>query len=229
MLKKQKLGIAIPLVDDKVHTVFLDTFVAMKKPDFVYLRPQFHSMDIALIRNQLIRQALDSKCTHILMLDSDQAYHDPDMIFKLLKHDLPVVSCIVHRRYPPFDMITLRGEPGKYLMVPDEEIIKARENYPHLIEIDATGCGCLLYKAEVFENIPQPWFEFTKTEDGDVVGEDIGFCNKLKQAGYNIHCDTSIKIGHMSNLEVSWGTYQLYSHLKKLQREEDIRDGLIKE
>ncbi|MFA7287321.1 MAG: hypothetical protein WC055_00430 [Melioribacteraceae bacterium] len=216
-----RLGIGLPLVDDKVHTAFLDSFVMMKKPNFVYIRPTFPSMQIDVIRNQLVKQALESGCTHLLMLDTDQVYHDPDMISKMLEHDKDVVSAIVHRRYPGFDPITLRGEPGKYLMVPDEEILAARELDNHLIEIDATGGGCLLYKTEVFLKIPPAWFEFSRTEGGDVIGEDVNFCYKLKQNGYKIYCDTSIDIGHLSNLEINWATYRLYGHLKKLQKEDE--------
>jgi len=215
-----KLGIALPLVSTKVHSGFLDTFILLKKPDFVYLRPQFPSMEIDIIRNQLVKQALEAGCTHLLMMDTDQTYSDRDMILKMLAHKKKVISAIVHRRYPPFDCITLRGEPGKYTQVSDEEILAARDSDNHLVEIDATGCGCLLYNTEVFQEIKPPWYEFSKTESGDVVGEDIGFCHKLKDAGYNIYCDVSIDIGHLAQLEINWGTYALYKHLKKLQAAE---------
>lgn len=215
-----RLGIALPLVDQKVHTAFLDSFVLMRKPCFTYIRPAFPSMQIDVIRNQLVKQALESGCTHMLMMDTDQVYNDPDMINKLLAHDKDVVSVMVQRRYPPFDGITLRGEPGKYLSVSDEEIIEAKKSDNHLIEIDATGGGCLLYKTEVFLKIPPAWFEFSKTEGGEVIGEDINFCWKLKQNGYKIYCDTSIDVGHLSTLEINWNTHRLYNHMKKLQNED---------
>ncbi len=213
-----KLAIGVPLVDKTVPAAFLDSFVIMQKPNFVYLRPQYSGMNIAEIRNQLVERALDNGCTHLLMMDSDQVYA-PDTIIKLLAHDKTVVSAIVHRRYPGFDPILYRGIPGRYIHISDEEILDSKEE-KNLIEIDATGCGCVLYNTEVFLKIDPPWFEFGRDEQGSIIGEDIGFCYKLKQNGYRIFCDPTIDIGHLSTLEINWGTYALYKHLKKLEKME---------
>lgn len=210
-----KLGIGLPLTDKDVPTQFLDSFVLMEKPAYVYMRPQFPSYTVADIRNQLVQQALESGCTHVLMMDTDQVYPS-NTISKLLSYDKDVVSAIVHRRYPPFDAILYRGEPGRYIHVSDEDILEAK-NDNELIEIDATGCGCVLYKTEVFLKIDPPWFEFGRDFMNNVVGEDIGFCHKLRTNGYKIYCDPTINIGHLSLLEVNWDTYTLYKHLKKIQ------------
>ena len=211
-----KLAIAIPLIDKTVPAAFLDSFVVMQKPSFIYLRPQYNGFNIADIRNQLVERALENGCTHILMMDSDQVY-PYDTIMKLLSHDKPVVSAIVHRRYPGFDPILYRGVPGRYIHVSDEEILDCKDK-KQLVEIDATGCGCVLYNTEVFLKVDAPWFQFTRDEKNNVVGEDIGFCYKLRKTGYNIFCDPTIDIGHMSTLEINWGTYALYKHVNKLQK-----------
>lgn len=46
---------------------------------------------------------------------------------------------------------------------------------------------------------PWPWFQeqITGTNWGDVVSEDLTFCLRAAQAGFPIHVDTSIEIGHM--------------------------------
>lgn len=204
-----KLGIGIPLTDEKVHSVFLDSFVRMEKQDYVYLRPQFHGMTIEAVRNSIVQQSLDSGCTHLIMLDTDQSFQ-ANTITKLLKHDLPVVGGLVHRRYPPFDPLLYRGLPGKYLPVPDEEILDNE-----LVEVDATGTGCIMYQTSVFLKTEMPWFEFTVGEDGKPIGEDIGFCIKLKKAGYRIFVDTTLGIGHIGSLSVDWSTYKLYQNLMK--------------
>lgn len=209
MNNKIKLGIAIPLTDDKCYSSFFDSFVLLDKPPFTYIRPMGYA-PIDKVRNDLVRQALECKCTHLLMMDSDQVYPS-DTITKLLTHDLDVVSAKVHRRYPPFDGLLYRGTIGEYEFVPDEEIVNNK-----LIEIDATGCGCIMYKTEVFKNIPEPWFEFSKNQHGKDVGEDIGFCHKLREAGYKIFTDTTIDISHLSLLSVNWGTYKLYKKLKEI-------------
>lgn len=206
-----KLGIGIPLTDDKVHSVFLDSYVRMEKPAHVYLRPQFAGMTIEAVRNSIVEQALQSGCTHLIMMDTDQIM-PPDTITKLLSHDLPICGAKVHRRYPGFDPLMYRGEPGKYELVPDEEIEAGG-----LVEVSATGTGCIMYKTEVFLKVDAPWFEFSIGKDGKPVGEDIGFCIKLKEAGYRIFVDTSIHVGHVGSLSVDWNTYKLFKKLEQLK------------
>lgn len=208
-----KLGICLPLTSDRVHSTFLDSWVLLEKPEFVYIRPDFPG-PIDKIRNNLVDQALRSGCTHILMMDTDQTY-PKDTITKLITHDLDVVGAKVHRRYIPFDPLLLRKDPivGKFYGVSDDEIEKGG-----LVEVDATGTGCILYKAEVFEKIENPWFEFSYNKEGKIVGEDIGFCNKLKEKEYRIFVDCSIDVGHSTNLIVNYDTYKLYKMLESFQQ-----------
>ena len=161
------------------------------------------------VRNGLVQQALMFGCTHILFMDTDQVYTDVDMIQKMMAHKLSVVGAKVHRRYPPFDPLLLRGNPGTLESVPDSEIEEEG-----LVKVGATGCGCVLYDMDVFINIDPPWFELTVGEFGQPIGEDVGFCEKLKKAGYDIFVDCSIDIKHLSLLAVDWGTYKLYKKLK---------------
>lgn len=206
-----RLGIGVPLTSDRVHSCFLDSYVKMQKPEYVYLRPQYPGMTIEAVRNSIVEQALQSGCTHLIMMDTDQIM-PPDTITKLLSHDLPICGAKVHRRYPAFDHLMYRGEPGKYYLVPDEEIEAGG-----LVEVSATGTGCIMYKTEVFLKIDPPWFEFSVGKDGKPIGEDIGFCIKLKEAGYKIFVDTSIDIGHVGSLNVDWNTYKLFKKLEQLK------------
>lgn len=215
-ISNQKLAICLPLTDSKVHTQFFDSFLLMDKPAFVYLRPSFHG-PIDAVRNDLVAQALQMNVTHLLFMDTDQTYPS-DTISKLLSHDVDVCGCLISRRYPPFDPIVMRmdKEVNKLYRIDDEEI--EREE---LTQVDATGTGCVLFKAEVFKKIPKPWFEFKVNDAGEPVGEDINFCYKLGDAGYKIYVDTSIKVGHLSTLEVSYETYKLYKFMKKMEAKEN--------
>jgi len=86
-----------------------------------------------------------------------------------------------------------------------------------LIEVDATGTGCLMFDTRIFRELQPPWFKFTLTADGRPIGEDFGFCSRLREEGYKIFVDTSVKCGHLSTLEITDGTYQLYRALKNAQ------------
>lgn len=215
-----RLAIAEPLTDNTVYSHFHFSSVRVITNYMVHLFENNQSVhvdflapkypgQIDAIRNGLVQQAQHFGCTHILFMDTDQVYHDFDMIQRMLAHDKLVVGAKVHRRYPPFDPLLLRGDSGSLYSVPDEEILEGG-----LVEVGATGCGCILYNMDVFIDLEPPWFELTVGEFGQPIGEDVCFCEKLKKAGHKIYVDCSIDIKHLSLLAVDWGTYQLFKKLK---------------
>lgn len=214
----KKLAIGFPLVDRNVSFDFMASFITIEKPDYTLLVPKFpvgeFQRDIAAVRNNLVEQALHEGCSHLLMMDTDQVYRTPDMIERMLSHDAPVIGAPVHRRYPPFDAILLRGTVGKYKYIPDSEVYSG-----DLIDIDATGTGCIMFNMEIFDAIDHPWFEIgTDPETGNTIGEDIGFCSKVKSAGYDIKADTSIEIGHITQFEVNRNTYEMFCSIKGFRK-----------
>lgn len=214
----KKLAIGFPLVDKNVSFDFMTSFITMEKPDYTLLVPKFpvgeFQRDIAAVRNNLVDQALHEGCSHLLMMDTDQVYRTADMIEKMLSHGAPVVGAPVHRRYPPFDAILLRGTVGKYKYIPDTEVYSG-----DLIDIDATGTGCIMLDMNIFDVIDLPWFEIGFDEETQkTIGEDIGFCSKLKAAGYSIKADTSIEIGHLTQFEVNRNTYEMFCAIKGFRK-----------
>ena len=209
-----QLAIGFPLTDQKVYTNFFFSFLRLEKPyQFVILMPDFPGHHDA-VRNNLVKQALQSNCSHILMMDTDQIYVDPDLISRMMSHKRPVVGARVHRRYPPFDPLCFRGpDPVRLEVIPDAEIELAMNNGNPLVEVDATGCGCVLYDLSIFTHIPEPWFEETKDEKGMPIGEDIGFCFKLKDHGYKIAVDCSLNIQHLTLHATDWGTYKTWQKI----------------
>lgn len=215
---KEKIGIALPHFGQFCYEQFLwswtkmlATTLAQRPGNYMFLKPGFPSQaetdnrSISEIRNNLVEQALDEVCTSIIMLDTDQTY-PPDTIIKLLSHNLPIVTTQIHRRYPPFDPIMLRGEIHKYKSIPFEEMYTGE-----LVEIDATGAGCICVDMKVFLNIEYPWFEdVPQTEEYMPVGEDINFCYKARHAGYRIFMDTSIQCGHLGLKEFGKFDYVLH-------------------
>lgn len=213
-----RLGIGLPLSHHMIPSAFFDSFITMEKPPFVYLRTSNGPIDE--MRNSLVLEAMSSDCTHLLMMDTDQMY-DTKTIPRLLSHKLPVVGCLVYRRYPPFDPLMLKGEVGRY------EVIEEWEP-DSLVEVDATGTGCLLFDMQIFQEMPSPWFIFRRANDGKAVGEDIGFCSDLKAAGYRIFVDTSVPAGHLSQMQITEGTWRLYRKLKDANRMHEVEHGIVR-
>ena len=194
-----RLGIGLPLSFHMIPSAFFDSFITMEKPPFTYLRTSNGSIDD--MRNNIVRDALQAGCSHLIMMDTDQVYHQ-ETIPKLLSHKLPMVGTLVYRRYPPFDPLMLKGEIGKYKTIDQWEP-------GSLVEVDATGTGCLLFSTEIFKKMPPPWFRFRRVGDKPV-GEDIGFCSDMRKAGYKIYVDTSVPAGHLSQIQITETTWRRY-------------------
>ena len=204
----QFIGIGFPLKDTMLPVQFFYSFACMNKPaQYMVISPKYPhggwSGSIADARNSLVYQAQEAGCSYLLMMDTDQTYPS-DTLDKLMSHDVDVCGVRVHRRWPPFDPLLMRGELGKYVRVGDEETFSG-----DLVQVDATGTGCLLFKMEVFDHVPRPWFKLSE-HDGKPVGEDIYFCAQARKAGINIYVDTSVEVGHMTLTEINRAFYMLY-------------------
>ena len=211
-ISNQHLAIGIPLSFPLVPSSFFRSFIHMERPDFTYLHAE--NGHIEDLRNNLVEKAMEIKATHLIMMDVDQIYH-PQTITRLLSHRLPVVGALVHRRYPPFDSLMLKAVEVDERHNAYVSIDEWKEG--ELVEVDATGGGCLMFNMEVFRKLPRPWFRVQKNPDGSVIGEDVGFCMALKAAGYRIFVDTSVPAGHLATMVVNTATNQLYRAMKEKQ------------
>ena len=206
------LAIGIPCSFPSVPIDFFRSFALMEKPSYTLIIKTNGPIDT--LRNDIIEKAMAERCTHVLMLDIDQVY-PVDTIPKLLSHNVSVVNAMVPRRYPPFDpiMLQLTSEGYKPMGYGDWED-------GELVEVDATGTGCILYNLEVFKKIPYPWFEFKKhPETGLVIGEDVGLCQKLQAAGYKIYVDTSVEIEHPTIIKINKAMHKLWCAMRMAKEE----------
>ena len=211
------LAIMIPLTFPFVPAGFFYSFAQMERPDFTFIHADNGPVDV--LRNDLVDKALAIGCTHGIFMDTDMCYH-PKTIPQLLSHRLPVVAALSFRRYPPFDPIMLQGKPGAYYGIDEWK-------EGDLVEVDATGAGCIMFDMQVFRRMPRPWFKFRKLEGADEnIGEDIGFCVDLKAAGYKIFVDTSVPSDHLTQLAVNHQTYKLYKSMKMRQHKDALEVAL---
>lgn len=182
--------------------------------DFDYMLINERGSLIAMQRENMVMQALKNEgVTHILFLDSDMQF-PPDLFHRLLSHDLPLVACnYVKRTIPSFP--NSRSIDGK--------LIGTSKTTKGLEEASSTGFGCLLVKREVFETVPQPWFDtvwLDKRDEGkgyEMMGEDVFFFHKARFTSnfpLFIDHDLSQKVGHVGTYvyenwmcETAWEVY----------------------
>ena len=141
------------------------------------------------LRNDLVKQALTSKCDYIYTLDVDVPFKQ-DHLEKLLAHDKDIVIGTYRYRAAPYTV------EGRQMDMNDRGPLR-KMNYGPL--------GHALIKADVFRKLPPPWFTWAYKQDGTDVGEDWLFFNKARQAGYDVWCDfeVSAELGHFG-YEVFW-------------------------
>ena len=98
---------------------------------------------IADSRNTLVRNALEIGADYLFWVDSDMAF-DPNGMLRLLQHDKDIAGATYPRRVPPY---IINGRPIKGDIFEEE-----------LQDMEFMPFGFMLVKADVFRNIPEPWF-----------------------------------------------------------------------
>jgi GT2 family glycosyltransferase len=157
----------------------------MKTP--VEIIPYFiHGSYIAVNREKIAQFALKMNCTHVLFVDCDMEFTQ-DLLSRLLEHDKDIIGVLYnYRGILPLQEVT------KFF---DEE----RET-DTIFKVAGLGTGCCLVKTSVFEKIEPPYFPMEWDKNGDVyLTEDIGFCEKARENGFDVWVDPVLKVNHIGD------------------------------
>ncbi len=141
----------------------------------------------------------------IMWIDSDIAWNPEDVV-KLYKSDKDVVSGAY---------LLANGEVTAYkkMLGPGythQDILEMTEPS----EIDGAGFGFICVKQGVFESLSRPWFQsawITKKDEETgkeftfpIMGEDISWCYRVKQNGYQIWLDPTVRVQHHKMMKLTW-------------------------
>lgn len=158
---------------------------------------------IATSRNTIVREFLTTNREWLWMLDTDMVFGS-DTLQKLLDADREIVGALCHG-------FNKDGESFPVMHEFTETGMRRIASYPdnELVEVDATGAACLLVHRDVLakmeanaDNDLYPWFQEGRTLGGLEVGEDVCFCLKAKEQGYQIYVHTGIKCGHKKSVVI---------------------------
>ena len=193
MDKKVLVGVPTPGYSRNDH--FYDYFNMLEKPvdtAITFARGQSPARN----RNLIIKQALQYDRTHILFLDDDLAFA-PDLLIRLMKHDVDMVTALyLMRNYPHkpiiFDYADEIGRCGNYY---------PKDTDSGLIPIVAAGLGACLINTDVFRKLEEPWVRLGELEK-DHWCDDIGFFRRTREAGFQLYCDLDVVAGHMANVVI---------------------------
>jgi len=159
--------------------------------------------DCTMARKAQVKRAIEEKADYLLFVDWDIVLPE-DALVNLVEHDVDACTGYYVRG--------LSDEGRTVVVVKDSynydscyylaEIAAMRGNGRNLVEVKASGLGCFLVKTEVFQRLPQPWFQFRENADDTFLGEDYFFCEKLLKAGVRVHMDTRVGCNHIHDREL---------------------------
>lgn len=151
-------------------------------------------------RERLAEEAIKDGADAILWVDSDMRF-PKDALEILLSRDLPIVGVnATTRRFPVVPTaLDIDPETGDLVKVQSK-------GKTGLEQVMGVGFGMVLIKKEVFLAAQKPWFWFEQTDKGGTIGEDIYFCAKAFDVGYQtvIDHDLSMHIRHIGTYEYGW-------------------------
>lgn len=163
-------------------------------------------------RNDIVRQALGNKSTHLMFLDQDMVI--PEMaLTRLLSHNKPAVGGIYFGKDDLFtpvafdvDPFNRRHDVSEYEMVPcrawtpdsngDPLVCICGKPDDHLHRVGGTGMGCTLIKTSLFRKMKKEYGDETWYSSKEC-GEDVHFANRCKEMGVSFYMDGLIQCGHI--------------------------------
>jgi GT2 family glycosyltransferase len=147
---------------------------------------------VYLARNRLANKAINEGFDRVLWLDSDMVFQ-PDIVDALEFCEKPFVCGAFQSRRPPYSSCVFKDIRLKSL-----ERVKEYGLRP--FKVDGCGFACVLMKTEVLEAVSRKHGKcFTPMED---YGEDLAFCVRAKEQGYEIWCDPTARVGHIAHIPI---------------------------
>lgn len=132
-----------------------------------------------------------------LWFQGDDHVFETDSLLRLLDHEVDVVVPLILMRQRPFPPLIFEGQNENGGM-------RVMWNAPpnELIEVYAAGTGGMLCSREALEAVGPDPFGYMELGSGQWLGEDFTLCHKFREAGVKIHCDTGVRMGHISTTTV---------------------------
>lgn len=203
-----KVFVAIPSLDT-VPALFCQSLALLQRAGDTIVGFQVGSL-VYNARNELARQAIKSEADWVLWLDSDMVF-EPDLLKKMLKvceeNDIDFLTGLCFRRKPPytpclFDRLDKMEHGASYttiMSVPEGRF-----------KVGGCGFAGVLMSTDVLLSVAAR-FGGRMFDPLEGFGEDVSFCWRARQCGYEIWCDSDIELGHIGSMIVTREFFEAYS------------------
>jgi len=189
-----RLLIAVP-AHDYMHIDFVNSLLGLCRrlqEDEVEYDVRIHGGTLVYCaRDALAKAAMDGGYTDVLWLDADMVFQDT-LVDDLQFSGKSFVSGIAHGRRPPHQSC---------LFTEVYPQIKRFAEYPsNTFRVAGCGFGCVLMKTDILRAI---WDRhgtcFFPTRE---LGEDLAFCQRATEGGYEIYAEPSVRLGHIGHIAI---------------------------
>jgi len=165
---------------------------------------------IANQRQELVLEAMQAGCSHILFLDTDMRF-PKDTLDRLMAHDEPIVAANYATRRMPVKTVAFSSDQGW-------DCVYTTPESEGLEEVHSVGMGVMLIKREVFEKMELPWFHLGYSmKTHSFSGEDIFFCRSARKHGFKVLIDHGLskQVKHIGSFEYA------HEHAEVCKQESD--------
>jgi hypothetical protein len=148
--------------------------------------------DCAIARNKIAKKAIEGEFDYVLMIDSDVIVPS-DIVDKLLEKPVAICAGV----YPRKRTESRETELFKFT----EKDYLDRFTFDELdegrIPVKGAGFGCVLINTNLFKLMPYPWFKYVEYDNGDVLSEELYFCDIARKNGFSIEADSRVRCWHV--------------------------------
>lgn len=175
---------------DKIEFVYPSVFVGRIFHDYA--------------RNGIVEEFLASGCDILWMLDSDVS--PPTTVLDLITEHGDKWE-VAGAPYPVFMTPVGMDSPQVLFTVyrkAERGFHASRVPTKGLDFVDGIATGCIFVKRHVFEKLAKPYFEFKYEPESRQMceGEDLGFCRKINELGYQFFIDYSQVCKHYKKVDL---------------------------
>jgi hypothetical protein len=136
----------------------------------------------------------------LLWIDSDITF-TPDDVMTLINSDKDIISGAY---------LLGSGEVTAYpkMLGPGYKYDEVKD-MTEIIKIASCGFGFIAIKSGVFESLTRPWFQSAMITNDEgftfpIMGEDISWCKRVTDAGFEIWFDPNVKVTHNKMMKLTW-------------------------
>lgn len=195
-----KTLIAIPCMDT-VPVGFAESILYLDKPQGTSVCLKTNTL-VYDSRNILSLTAIEQEFERVLWLDSDMTF--PSDTLRRLHDDIDglnadmITGVYYRRKHPHVPVIYSKLDPP----APDEtgKLIKqvvSYEDYPRdkIFPVRGCGFGCVMTTTKLLKAV---WDKYGPAFSPFLwAGEDLSFCHRVNELGFQILCDPAVQCGHI--------------------------------